>query len=590
LLYRANDVIIGAHNHMRSVMNIFATYKDCILQEALKLYPDLPEDISFTVEPPKDSSHGDIATNIAMIASKKVGKSPSEIAVQLVRKLSAYEDVIKAELAGPGFINISLKPSVWHQQLEYILASGINYGQSDLGEGALVNLEFVSCNPTGPMHIGHARGAVFGDCLARILQKVGFKVVKEFYINDAGSQIITLVRSAYIRYLQALGQNASIPEGCYPGEYLIPVAEMLVQKFGTTLQDMPEAEVIAATRDLIVEEMLQLIKADLALLKVHHEVFVSEQKELHDKGALNAAIEDLAAKGFVYEGVLEAPKGKVIEDWEAKPQTIFKSTEFGDDVDRVIVKSNGQHTYFVGDIAYHYNKLSRGFKDMIVVLGADHVGYVKRITAAVNALSEGGADIDVKVTQMVNLLKNGQPYKMSKRAGNFITVKDMVDELGADIIRFIMLTRKGDTVLDLDFALAKEESKDNPVFYVQYAHARAASVLRKAVELGINPEGCAFDVLQSAEEIKLIQKMAQWPRILESSAQMHEPHRITYYLHDLATQFHSLWSLGTENQEMRFVVEGNANLTNARTCLAQAVKHTIASALDVLGVAAMERM
>jgi len=571
-------------------MNIFATYKDCILQEALKLYPDLPEDISFTVEPPKDSSHGDIATNIAMIASKKVGKSPSEIAVQLVRKLSAYEDVIKAELAGPGFINISLKPSVWHQQLEYILASGINYGQSDLGEGALVNLEFVSCNPTGPMHIGHARGAVFGDCLARILQKVGFKVVKEFYINDAGSQIITLVRSAYIRYLQALGQNASIPEGCYPGEYLIPVAEMLVQKFGTTLQDMPEAEVIAATRDLIVEEMLQLIKADLALLKVHHEVFVSEQKELHDKGALNAAIEDLAAKGFVYEGVLEAPKGKVIEDWEAKPQTIFKSTEFGDDVDRVIVKSNGQHTYFVGDIAYHYNKLSRGFKDMIVVLGADHVGYVKRITAAVNALSEGGADIDVKVTQMVNLLKNGQPYKMSKRAGNFITVKDMVDELGADIIRFIMLTRKGDTVLDLDFALAKEESKDNPVFYVQYAHARAASVLRKAVELGINPEGCAFDVLQSAEEIKLIQKMAQWPRILESSAQMHEPHRITYYLHDLATQFHSLWSLGTENQEMRFVVEGNANLTNARTCLAQAVKHTIASALDVLGVAAMERM
>lgn len=571
-------------------MNIFAKYKELIIQEAVTLYPDLPRDMVFTVEAPRDASHGDMATNIALIASKRIGVAVLDVATQLMNKLTQHPDISKVETAGPGFINISIKPHIWHQCLQEILSAKSGYGESNLGQGDLVNLEFVSCNPTGPVHVGHARGAVFGDCLARILKKTGFKVVKEFYINDAGGQIIILIRSVYARYLQALGEKVSIPEGGYPGEYLVPIAEFLVQKFNDSLKLVSEEEFLVATKNIVIDQLMHVIKKDLRLLGVDHEIFISEQHDLHDQGILDKAINKLHTKNLIYQGVLSPPKGKVIEDWEAKPQTIFSATQFGDDVDRPLIKANGQYTYFSGDIAYHYHKLTRGFNNMIVVLGADHIGYTKRLTAAVAALSDGVTKIDIKVTQLVNLLKDGQPYKMSKRAGNFITVKDMVDELGADIIRFIMLTRKGDTVLDLDFALAKEETKDNPVFYVQYACARASSILRKGVESKISPIGANLTVLQHPEELRLIQKMAQWPRVLESSAILHEPHRITHYLHELSTQFHSFWNLGTEDEKMRFIVEGDEQISAARISLVQAVQYTIVSALDVLGVRAMERM
>jgi arginyl-tRNA synthetase len=570
-------------------MNIFQRYKSLILTKALQLYPALPHDIVFSVESPKDNSHGDIASNIALIASKKVGIPPLEIAKAIASELLAQQDIIKAEIAAPGFINLSIASSAWHEELHNILFSGKSYGNSDIGKGALVNLEFVSCNPTGPMHIGHARGAVFGDALARIMTKTGFKVHKEFYINDAGNQIKTLIQSAHARYMQAIGQYVEIPEGCYPGEYLIPVGKDLAEVFGDSLKNLNLSEVVIRTRDFVLSKMLDLIKADLALLGVYHDKFVSEQSELHDVGLLQDALDHLSEKGLVYNGVLEAPKGKTIEDWEPQPQSIFKSTAFGDDVDRVVVKSNGEYTYFVGDIAYHYNKIERGFKDMILILGSDHIGYVKRITAAVNAIDDK-ARIDIKITQLVNLLKNGQPYKMSKRSGNFVTVKDMVEELGADIIRFMMLTRKGDTVLDLDFALAKEESKDNPIFYVQYAYARASSILRKNQNKSLDFSKIDLGCIASKEELQLIQKMAQWPKVLEVAAQLHEPHRVTYYLYELATQFHSLWTGGSSGEKIRFVVEGDMRLTDARMGLAQAVQNTLASGFDAIGVTPMERM
>jgi len=439
------------------------------------------------------------------------------------------------------------------------------------------------------MHIGHARGAVFGDALARIMKKTGFNIYKEFYINDAGNQIKTLIQSAHVRYLQAMGEEIDVPEGCYPGDYLIPVGKKLAESFGDSLKGLDLSEVMLRTRDFVLTNMMDLIREDLALLGVYHDNFVSEQSQLHDVGLLEVALEHLSKKGLIYKGVLEAPKGKTIEDWEPQPQTIFKSSDFGDDVDRVVIKSNGQYTYFVGDIAYHYNKIERGFKDMVLILGSDHIGYVKRITAAVNAIDEQ-AKIDIKITQLVNLLKNGQPYKMSKRSGNFITVRDMVEELGADVIRFMMLTRKGDTVLDLDFALAKEESKDNPIFYVQYAYARASSILRKNESSNMDFSSVDCGYLTSKEELQMIQKMAQWPKVLEVSAQLHEPHRVTYYLYELATQFHSLWTGGSSGERIRFVVEGDRNLTEARTSLAQAVQNTLGSGFDALGITPMERM
>lgn len=570
-------------------MNIFQRYKSLILSKAVELYPALGNDIVFSVESPKDPAHGDIATNIALIASKKLGVPPLEIATALASHLSGQEEITKSNVAGPGFINLSLASSAWHAELRNILSSGKSYGNSNIGNGALVNLEFVSCNPTGPMHIGHARGAVFGDALARIMSKTGFKVHKEFYINDAGNQIKTLIQSAYARYMQAIGHDVQIPEGCYPGEYLIPVGKEMAEAFGDSLKDLDLSEVITRTREFVLSRMMNLIKEDLGLLGVYHDHFVSEQTALHDAGLLDIALSHLSKKGLVYEGVLEAPKGKAIEDWEPQPQTIFKSSDFGDDIDRVVVKSNGQYTYFVGDIAYHYDKIQRGFKDMILILGSDHIGYVKRITAAVHAIDDN-AKIDIKITQLVNLLKNGQPYKMSKRSGNFVTVKDMVEELGSDIIRFMMLTRKGDTVLDLDFALAKEESKDNPIFYVQYAYARASSILRKNENINIDFSTVDYSGISSKEELLLIQKMSQWPKVLEVAAQLHEPHRVTYYLYELSTQFHSLWTGGSSGDKIRFVIEGNKSLTEARMSLAQAIQNTLASGFDAIGVTPMERM
>jgi len=539
-----------------------------------------------TVEPPRDAGHGDLSTNAAMVLAKPAKMQPRSIATGIVRHLARLPEVESADVAGPGFLNIRLKPGVWRAELDAIFAAGPDYGRSTLGQGRRVNVEYVSANPTGPMHMGHCRGAVVGDALASLLAYAGFDVTREYYINDAGGQVDTLARSVHLRYREARGESIEIPDGFYPGDYLVPVGQALAAEFGDRYSEAPEAEWLALFRTRAVAAMMMLIRADLALLGIHHDVFFSEAG-LGD--AVASALAALAAKGLIYQGVLEAPKGEAADDWEPRPQTLFRATQFGDDSDRAMQKSNGSWTYFAGDVAYHFDKLRRGFTELVDMFGADHGGYVKRMQAAVRALSDGAVPLDVKLVQMVRLFRAGEPVKMSKRSGSFVTLADVVGEVGKDVVRFIMLTKRSDTQLDFDFAKVVEQSRDNPVFYVQYAHARIHSLQRRAAEAGMLLPEADLTRLDD-EELALVKLAAQWPRTVEAAAVSNEPHRVAFYLGDLAAAFHALWNRGNDDPARRFVLADDAPLTAARLALARGVAQVIRNGLGVMGVEPVEEM
>ena len=579
-------------------MNLFADIRSLVLSTLDTLVADgfLPEGLSFdaiTVEPPRDAAHGDMATNAAMVLAKPARMKPRDIAEKLAEKLAEDPRITAADVAGPGFLNLRLSAAVWQGVVGAVLGQGTDFGRGDLGQGKRVNVEYVSANPTGPLHVGHTRGAVFGDALASLLDFAGFDVTREYYINDGGAQVDVLARSVYLRYLEAHGQEVAFPEGTYPGDYLIDVGAALKDKVGDAYIDADESVWLEEVRNFATDEMMKLIRDDLAYLGVKMDVFYSE-KSLYGTGRIESAIDDLKAKGLIYEGVLEPPKGKKPEDWEPREQTLFKSTAHGDDVDRPVMKSDGGWTYFAPDIAYHYDKVQRGFDMLIDVFGADHGGYVKRMKAAVSALSEGAVPLDIKLTQLVKLFKNGKEFKMSKRAGTFVTLRDVVDQVGPDVTRFVMLTRKNDAMLDFDFAKVLEQSRENPVFYVQYAHARVHSVLRKAAEAGVATD---METLQRADlsqldheaELKLAQKLAEWPRMVETAARSNEPHRIAFYLYELAGDFHGLWNRGNDVPELRFL-QDDAALSQSKIALAQAAAIVIASGLGILGVKPAEEM
>ena len=540
------------------------------------------------VEPPRDASHGDLATNAAMVLAKRAGTNPRALAALIVPRLEALDDVASAEAAGPGFINIRLVPSIWRDELRTILSDGGEYGRSTTGKGARMNVEYVSANPTGPMHMGHCRGAVVGDALANLLEYAGFAVTREYYVNDAGGQVDTLARSAWLRYREALGEAiGDIPEGLYPGDYLKPVGASLAAEYGDRYAAAPESEWLQLFRRSTVAAMLELIRADLATLGVHHDLFSSEA-EVQASGAVDRAVEALESKGLVYRGVLDPPKGKTADDWEPVELLLFRSTAFGDDQDRPLKKSDGSWTYFAADAAYHLQKLEAA-DELINVWGADHTGTVKRTQAAVEALA-GRPALDVKIVQMVRLLRAGEPVKMSKRSGSFVTLAEVVEEVGKDVVRFTMLTRKNDAQMDFDFAKVVEASKDNPVFYVQYAHARISSLHRKAkaegIDLGIEPN---LDLLDE-DELGLIKLAAQFPRVVEAAALAHEPHRIAFYLGDLAAAFHQQWNKGNDDPIRRFLLIQNVELTRARLELASAIGQIVRNGLGIMGVAAAEEM
>jgi arginyl-tRNA synthetase len=555
-----------------------------------------------TVEPPRDPSHGDIATNAAMVLAKDAGKKPRELAEAIAHKLRADALVAKVEVAGPGFINITLKPAAWIEALRGAVRGGAQYGASDVGGGAAVNVEYVSANPTGPMHVGHCRGAVFGDALANLLAFTGFKVTREYYVNDAGAQVDQLARSAYLRYREALGEDiGTIPEGLYPGEYLKPVGATLAAQYGDALIRQVEAEWLPLVRAKAIEMMMAEVRGDLDALNITHDVFFSERSLVHDNvDEVAATIAWLRERGFVYEGRLPPPKGAPVEDWEDREQTLFRSTAFGDDVDRPLRKADGSYTYFAADIAYHRTKIERGFRDLIDVWGADHAGYIRRMQAAVAALSDRQAGLDVKVVQLVRLLRAGQPVKMSKRSGEFVTLRDVVDEVGRDPVRFMMLFRKNDAVLDFDLIKVIEQSRDNPVFYVQYGHARAQSVLRNArtafpdlpedlAKAAVSGE-VALEFMSDPAEIALMRHIALYPRVVEAASIAHEPHRIAFYLFDLASEFHALYTLGNGAPHLRFIIQDDRQTTMARLVLVQGVVTVLASGLALLGVGAPNEM
>ena len=583
-------------------MNLFSYFHNEILSLVRQLMDEgaLPAalDLSkITAEPPREASHGDVSTNAAMVLTKAAKMPPRQIADLIAARLRGHEAVETVEIAGPGFINLRLTQAFWCQRLADVLRAEEAWGASTLGQGQAVNVEYVSANPTGPMHIGHARGAVVGDALASLLAKAGYEVTREYYVNDAGAQVDVLARSVHLRYREALGENiGAIPEGLYPGDYLIPVSKELAAEFGPRYQTAPEAEWLPLFRERAIKAMLGMIRDDLAALGVKHDVFTSE-RELVQAGKVDAALAFLESLGTIYTGVLEPPKGKLPDDWEARPQTLFRATQFGDDVDRPLKKSDGSWTYFATDIAYHLDKFRRGFPRMIDIWGADHGGYVKRMTAAVKAVTEGQGELDVKLCQMVNLLKGGQPYKMSKRAGTFVTLRDLVDAVGKDVVRFIMLTRKNDAHLDFDLDKVLEQSRDNPVFYVQYAHARCHSVLRHAAELWPDADLSA-DALAKADmsrltdeaELAIVRLMAAWPRLVDSAAESHEPHRVAFYLNDLASAFHTLWNRGKDDVALRFLREDDVPLSLARLALLQAVVFVIASGLKIFGVDPVREM
>ncbi|MEL6529969.1 MAG: arginine--tRNA ligase [Pseudomonadota bacterium] len=582
---------------MTNTKTLYAAYADTI-ETALTALVDegvLPGGANFanvTVEPPRDPSHGDLATNAAMVLAKQAKTNPRALAEAIVGKLADEPSITSAEIAGPGFINLRLDPGAWLTELKRIESLADDYGRSAIGTGTRVNVEYVSANPTGPMHMGHCRGAVVGDALSSLLEFAGHDVTREYYINDAGGQVDTLARSAHLRYREALGEDiGAIPEGLYPGDYLIPVGEALAQEFGDKYAAEPEEDWLPTFRAEAVSRMMDVIKGDLALLGIHHDIFASEAA-LHAAGKPDEAEAWLRANDFVYDGVLEAPKGKAPpEDWEPVELPLFRSTRFGDDQDRPIKKSNGKWTYFGADLAYHMQKAENA-DALIDIWGADHAGTVKRIKAAVAALSEGKGNpvpFDVKLVQMVQLMRGGEPVKMSKRSGNFITIADMIDEVGKDVVRFTMLTRKPEAQMEFDFAKVVEASKDNPVFYVQYAHARIRSTLRKAAELGMSPSANMLNDLGD-EELALIKRAAQFPREIEAAAKAREPHRIAFYLYDLAAELHGFWNLGNDSPQKRFIMEQDTGLSGARLFLADSIGQVIRNGLRVLGVEAVESM
>ena len=585
-------------------MNVFADVVARVQTALTELQSEgvLPKDIvlpPFDAEPPRDASHGDVAVNAAMVLAKPAKMKPRDIAEALKAKLEAAPGIAKIDVAGPGFLNITFKNDVWQSLVRTILKEGSAYGAGGTGRGEKLNVEYVSANPTGPMHVGHCRGAVFGDALANLLVFAGYDVTREYYINDAGGQVNVLARSAFLRYREALGENiGAIPEGLYPGEYLKPVGEALAAEHGPSLLDMPEERWLPIIRSFAISKMMEMIKDDLAALNIRHDVFFSEASlTSNGRDQVKAAIEVLRQKGLIYEGTLEKPKGHDDGEWEDRVQTLFKSTAYGDDEDRALQKSDGSYTYFAGDVAYHYDKLQRGFRHLINVFGADHVGYIPRMKAAVAALSDGAADLDVKVVQLVRLFKAGEPYKMSKRAGTFVTLRDVVDEVGRDPVRFMMLYRKNQETLDFDFAKVTEQSKDNPVFYVQYAHARAASVLRNAVEQ-VSGLDASVEALEKADlslltdpgELDLIRRLAGFPRLVEGAAAAHEPHRVAFYLYDLASALHTQWTRGNDSPHLRFIQPNDGVATSARLGLIFATKTVIKSGLQILGVEAPEAM
>ncbi|MBL3561782.1 arginine--tRNA ligase [Rhodovulum sulfidophilum] len=580
-------------------MNLFndlrALVIDCL--DAMAAEGALPAGLDFSnvaVEPPRDAAHGDMATNAAMVLARPAGQKPRDIAEALAGRLAADPRIASAEVAGPGFLNLRLAPAVWQGLVAKVLGQGDGFGRSSLGAGQKVNIEFVSANPTGPMHVGHVRGAVVGDALASLLDFAGWDVTREYYINDGGAQVDVLARSAYERYREANGLEPEIREGLYPGDYLIPVGEALKEKYGASLLDKGEEHWLADVRLFATDMMMQMIREDLAALGVTMDVFSSE-KALYGTGKIEAALDRLKGMGLIYEGVLEPPKGKTPDDWEPREQTLFRSTAHGDDVDRPVMKSDGSWTYFAPDIAYHYDKVGRGFDQLIDILGADHGGYVKRMKAAVAALSEGRVPLDIKLIQLVKLWKNGEPFKMSKRAGTYVTLRDVVEQVGRDVTRFVMLTRKNDAPLDFDFDKVLEQSKDNPVFYVQYAHARISSVLRKAAGAGIAVDDAtlaAADLtkLDHEAEIAVAKKLAEWPRLIEIAARSNEPHRVAFYLYELASELHALWNRGNELPELRFLQEGDAATSQAKIALARSVAVVISAGLGILGVTPVDEM
>ena len=543
-----------------------------------------------TVEPPRDPAHGDLATNAAMVLAKPAGTNPRALAEAIKPKLEALPPVTSVEIAGPGFINLRLNPDAWRDELRTILNEGDGYGVSTIGGNERVNVEYVSANPTGPLHMGHCRGAVVGDSLARILEAAGFRVTKEYYVNDAGAQVDTLARSVHLRYREALGAEISdIPEGMYPGDYLRPVGVLLASEYGDDYAEAPEETWLPLFRQWAIKEMLDLIRYDLSLLGIHHDKFASEA-EVQQSGAVDRAMEELRGKELVYEGVLERPKSLDEHDeWEPAELTLFRSSQFGDDQDRPMKKSDGSWTYFGADAAYHWQK-AQGADHLVNIWGADHAGTVKRVQSAVTALTDGRVDLDVKLVQMVRLFRGGEPVKMSKRAGDFVTLAEVVNEVGKDVVRFMMLTRRADAPLDFDFTKVVEASKDNPVFYVQYAHARISSLKRKAADAGVDLGTEADLSLLDEEELALVKRAAQYPRMVESAAMAHEPHRIAFYLYDLAAEFHALWNRGNDDPERRFLVENNPQLSRARLELALGIGQIIRSGLDLMGVAATEEM
>ena len=572
------------------LFQIFQKHIDAVLDELTEVgvLPAAMDRSNVTLEPPRDPSHGDLSTNAAMVLSKAAGMKPRDLAEKIAGKLGVLDDVQSVEIAGPGFINLRVGSSVLLGELLEIDDLGAEYGRSDKGKGVTVNIEYVSANPTGPMHMGHCRGAVVGDALADLLEAIGHKVIREYYVNDAGSQVDTLARSAHLRYLEALGEDiGAIPEGLYPGDYLKPVGEALAAEFGDKYKDVPESDWLLIFRKAAVDKMMDMIRSDLAMLGIQHDVFSSEA-ELHEAGKADAAEAELRSRDLVYDGVLEQPKGKVIEDWEAVELPLFRSTQFGDDQDRPIKKSNGRWTYFGGDLAYHFQK-AQSADELIDIWGADHSGTVKRIKAAVAALTGGKTKFDVKLVQMVRLLRNGEPEKMSKRSGKFVTIADMVDEVGKDAVRFTMLTRKADAQMDFDFAKVMEASRDNPVFYVQYAHARIQSTLRKAADEGIMPSTDSLDRL-GEEELDLVKMAAQFPRIVESAAASREPHRVAFYLNDLAAAFHAFYNLGNDRPDKRIIMVNDRETTSARLFLAKNIGQTIKNGLALMGVEAAESM
>jgi len=585
-------------------MDVFAGFHGRVLAAVQQLKHDgvVPPDASIegiTLEPPKDPSHGDLATNAAMVLAKAAGQPPRVLAERLAPLIAVDTHIDKVEIAGPGFINLTLSFAFWPSVLRMVLEHGASYGRSAIGKGEAVNVEYVSTNPTGPIHVGHCRGAVFGDALANLLDFAGFAVTREYYVNDAGAQVDALARSAFLRYREALGETiGEIPEGLYPGDYLKPVGAKLADQHGKELLAMKESEWLPIVRAAALQAMLAMIETDLAALGIRHDVFFSERSLSEGpRDDVAETIADLKARDLIYKGRLPPPKGKVDEDWEDREQLLFRSTAFGDDIDRPLVKSDGSYAYFAGDIAYHRDKFRRGFRSMIDVLGADHSGHVKRMKAAVAALTDGEAELDIKICQLVRLFRAGEPVKMSKRAGTFVTLREVVDEVGAGPVRFMMLYRKNDAPLDFDFAKVTEQSRDNPVFYVQYAHARASSVLRNVREAfpDLDPEEGSLAVsdlgrLTDEAEVALIRRIAQFPRLVESAATAHEPHRIGFYLYDLAGDFHGLWNRGKDLPQLRFIYESDRELTRARIALVAATKRVLASGLGILGVHAMHEL